>query len=377
MNCAEPEAQSSSVIRILAGDNNKFKIVLSNLSGTPAKTSPEKTVFASPAELSTPNSGFKKLKDVAGKRGAVEAGDFNNVQTNGKQYLKAAKRGKYERKSCRLPGYENNLASWSTLRYQPNIQVLQAQISQQSEDSSPALVQALANSYAYNENISFLRARARKECTAQNYKRALVRPAFNQNQAFYAVSYKPDSYFVHFLNHIGKNQGADNIKPKPTDDLEKKGTSETTPSTDYAENNKTSSTESGSKFICEWCQRTDAKKYAKNLCQTCYKKQKKLLEEYSGSVSGIRETEVIPKPQLDVNCIGSREWNGKCPYCLRYLRYIKARTDVKHYAKGMCTGCYRKARKKVNFGKIPESEEGSRISVADGCIKRELASLTN
>eukprot|EP00831_Metopus_contortus_P028804 TRINITY_DN23832_c0_g1_i3.p1 TRINITY_DN23832_c0_g1~~TRINITY_DN23832_c0_g1_i3.p1 ORF type:complete len:190 (-),score=18.58 TRINITY_DN23832_c0_g1_i3:102-671(-) len=94
------------------------------------------------------------------------------------------------------------------------------------------------------------------------------------------------------------------------------------------------------------------KKYAKNLCQTCYKKQKKpeepLSEVQENAESRSHSCNLLDKlSQISRNSAALHEWNGTCPHC--------GRIDAKHYAKGMCTSCYRRARKKAKQNGHPTS----------------------
>jgi hypothetical protein len=94
----------------------------------------------------------------------------------------------------------------------------------------------------------------------------------------------------------------------------------------------------GDRFVCAGCHRSDAKKYAKNLCQTCYKKQKKLLDARSedlntkGVIDKAEENSTIRFPHDDslrisknsimdqgdqISSLINREWTGICPDCNR------------------------------------------------------------
>ena len=95
---------------------------------------------------------------------------------------------------------------------------------------------------------------------------------------------------------------------------------------------------SQSNFVCEVCKRGYplAKKYAKNQCQTCYKKIKKRqirVDEYEMDARREEASDRKASPR------SVRNWSGRCPTCQR--------EGVKHYARGCCTMCYRKEMKKL------------------------------
>ena len=361
---AIPE-NSNPTIRIVAGEDGKFKIVLKdNSSSTPTKLEQDDQAFAAPAEAPAPAGPSTPAAAKKGRRGkkrsTAEASTAETVTSNsqgsGVNSAKTIKKSKYERKV--RPGTFDAGLGWPMLHYQPNMPSLQAQLGQELAGTNPILIPYLANAYAYNENLTLIRSKIRKEKTAQILKKALTRLPFNQNQNFQAISYKPGSAFVQYQNKLSKPVFFLQPKPEPKpaavaqEVAAKKIISAETgavPAIEIAAvaaaEPKSVTVEANVKFICSGCQRDDTKKYAKNLCQTCYKKQRKTQED--GLAQSIKDT---PKP--DTNGIVAtlstpqkpdeelKEWTGTCPDC--------GRSDVKHYAKGKCTNCYRKSRKRIN-----------------------------
>ncbi len=378
-NAGEVEAQENpnSTIRIVAGEDGKFKIVMGdNVPSTPTKAEAEEhahKAFATPVEIPPPAAPSTPTPSKKGKRGkkraTAEASTAETSASNSQGAVpKTVKKPKYERKV--RPGNFDSGLGWPMLRYQHNMSSIQAQLGQELVGTDPLLIPYLANSYAYNDNLSLIRSKLRKERTAQNSKKALSRLAFNQNQNFQCVTYKPGTAFVQHQNKLGKPVFAlqpkaappAELKPDAKDAAVKKVGAETGPSSTEAavaapapDTIKHSAAaaaisipEPPAKFVCAGCQREDAKKYAKNLCQTCYKKQRKIQDEalYANAkelvnVKEEHKTEaarVFLAPQKPTEEV--KEWTGTCPDC--------GRSDVKHYAKGKCTNCYRKLRKRIN-----------------------------
>ena len=325
----------------MATDNNTFKIVIPN--GNSAQPKEE----ASKAMSLVEEFPTSKRKAKNGKRKAAESTNAIDASTGTsvgrKSGQKSAKKSKYERKTGRIINYENGLQQWAGLRYQPNVQYLQTTLSQQFEDSSPALIHALASAYTFNENLSFTRSRVRKEYVGQSLRKALSRPQFTQNQMFYGVNYKPGPAFIHYQNYVGKSsstvrapaqQRIAEVAKKPAAIFDNQVPVSTVEPVPTANTNPVSS----ENFVCGMCKRTDAKKYAKNLCQTCYKKQKKVLNgncedsntkggfdkaEENGAASvnadsiALKSTKAFTE-KLDAIPLALREWNGTCPDCNRY-----------------------------------------------------------
>lgn len=98
-------------------------------------------------------------------------------------------------------------------------------------------------------------------------------------------------------------------------------------------------------FVCEGCKRGDVKKYAKNLCQTCYKKRKKVSDgrvEDTPTKGGADRTEdnamalqqpqqVACQPEMQSTAVpmtapkissvqteAAKGWTGTCICCRRY-----------------------------------------------------------
>jgi len=203
------------------------------------------------------------------------------------------KKNKYERRIIKSALYDNGFLHINDLSYRTNIYAIQSKFIQDIGINNQSLLQTLATTYGYNDNLSIIRTRFRKE-NARNYlKKYLGRLPFNQNQQFAETIYKPGQAFIKYQNTINK------AKPH-----------EANKSTEQAQDN--------TRFICEGCKRADTKKYAKNLCQTCYKRKKKLID-------GIEEqrtiivSEIIPRinERPEPLPIPNKEWTGTCPDCRR------------------------------------------------------------
>eukprot|EP00829_Urostomides_striatus_P002175 TRINITY_DN1234_c0_g2_i2.p1 TRINITY_DN1234_c0_g2~~TRINITY_DN1234_c0_g2_i2.p1 ORF type:complete len:335 (-),score=78.68 TRINITY_DN1234_c0_g2_i2:11-1015(-) len=292
-----------------------------------------------------------KVKSKAKKIHCEEAKE--SIPLNNKQ-----KKAKYDRKVTRPSCFENVKMPWSGLQYQPNIQSLKSQFSLEYTDSSTSCIEALANAYSFNENMCLIRNRVRKESQSQMDRKALSRAQFNQAQAFQTISYRPGNAFIQYQNCTGKaifTQHAAAIFSKRL------------AQSNQAQIDSVPTAESGNEnqFTCRICRRSDAKKYAKDLCQTCYKKQKKLLE------LGYKEEDLkehfengnyfvpipLPFPQPEIVKVVQPtsivDSNWICSDCKR--------NDVKHYAKGRCGACYRKNLNRMKTSLIQGSEKEQTI----------------
>jgi hypothetical protein len=205
----------------------------------------------------------------------------------------------------------------------------------------------------YNNNLEKNRYQMRKYFTEQSLKKALSRPSLGSGLGL--LVYKPSSQFFHYLNSVSISE-----KIEKNDDKEEKNTTLQAPSKPaiapyVAENHGNGASlqsrpaylphvpPSQSNFVCEICKRGYplAKKYAKNQCQTCYKKMKKkqLKEEMPEYNPEIRRQDPHCVSDKKLSPRAVRNWSGRCPTCQR--------EGVKHYARGCCTMCYRKEMKKL------------------------------
>lgn len=211
------------------------------------------------------------------------------------------KKGKYERKlPVRTNLQENSLFYLSELAYHTNSYAMQAAFAQEVGAENYPLVEALTNAYSFNENLGIIRTRLRKENAKIRLKKCLFRAPFNQNQSFAETIYKPGLGFIRNQNSIHGNRFG----------METKNIMEKSP-------DQNMEMESTGGFICAGCRRTDTKKYARNLCQTCYKRQKKFLEgaEEQKSIAPDSVSHINEKPEPLP--IPNKEWTGICPDCKR------------------------------------------------------------
>lgn len=207
-----------------------------------------------------------------------------------------SKRGKYERRSIRNTSHDNGLLLMNDFGYQTNIYAIQSKFIEDIGIANQPLLQALSNAYGYSENLNIIRTRLRKENARNHLKKSLSRTPFNQNQQFTGTMYKPGQAFIKNQNSINRQGETNKASIKTAElnqDIENIGT-----------------------FICEGCKRSDVKKYAKNLCQTCYKRKKKYIE-------GIEEQRTTTTPEIIPRInekpeslpIPNKEWTGVCPDC--------------------------------------------------------------
>jgi len=208
----------------------------------------------------------------------------------------------------------------------------------------------------------------RKHFGQQLLKKALNRPLLMNGMIANPI-YKPSSVFFNYLNKASKNETIEKIDDK--DDKaaphifipqKYRAIGRQTGGQTYIVSrgsliqknfqnknafNALHVSLSQSNFVCEICKRgyPFAKKYAKNQCQTCYKKMKKkvIAEETAETYQNGKENPLDQRnpatPQVAHN------WSGKCPTCQRYEN--ENRENVRHYARGCCTMCYRKEMKKL------------------------------
>jgi hypothetical protein len=207
------------------------------------------------------------------------------------------KKGKYERRAIKSTSLDNGFLHVNDLSYQTNVYGIRPKFIQDIGTNNQSLLQALSTTYAFNDNLSIIRTRFRKENARNCLKKYLSRLPFNQSQQFAGVIYKPGQTFLKYQNTINKSK---------TNELNKFPLR----ITEQAQDN--------TGFICEGCKRTDTRKYAKNLCQTCYKRKKKFID-------GIEEqrTTIVPDTAPRINerpeplPIPNKEWTGTCPDCKR------------------------------------------------------------
>lgn len=324
------EDNNGSTIRIVAGEDGKLKILLpiiGDVAPTKAQASPEKTL---------PVSSIPNLKKSSKKRTKAEAPSEHllNKRTN----LRTAKRPKYERTT----NFVSDL-DWSLANCQINASFLQEQLMQQLPEGERKIIPYVTSGYGYNDSLSMVRSRMKKQFAGLFLKKGLTRVAFNQNQNFHSVTYKPNNSFFRYFTQMEKSVNTQSKEDKFGIETIKKGTAETGSS----DSGEAKCQIIGEKFLCAGCQRSEAKKYAKNLCQTCYKRQRKVHEEVSGKAEGSNDAKseiVFASPEVSKEPV-AKEWTGVCPYCNR--------SDVKHYAKGKCMACYRKYRKGINKNPVP------------------------
>lgn len=316
---------SASTIRIVAGEDGKLKILLpiiGDVTPTKAQASPEKTLPAPP--IPNPKKSSKKRT-----KAETPSEDLLTKRTN----LRTAKRPKYERTT----NFVSDL-DWSLANCQVNPSFLQEQLMQQLPEGERKIIPYMTSGYGYNDSLSMVRSRMKKQFASLFLKKGLTRVAFNQNQNFHSVTYKPSNSFFNYFTQMEKSVNNQNKEDKSGIETIKKGTAETGSS----DSGEAKCQMIGDKFLCAGCQRPEAKKYAKNLCQTCYKRQRKVQEEANGKAESsidARSEVVFASPEVSKEPV-TKEWTGVCPYCTR--------SDVKHYAKGKCMACYRKYRKGIN-----------------------------
>ncbi len=330
-------AAGKNVIRIMAAsDCNKLKFVLTNTNNK--VVAPQPTVNESAVARSDPLEPSSVLarpaqKRPSGKRKAVEGSDMGSSCGDHKgPGQRSAKKGKYERKSLRP--IENGILSWAGLKYQPNALFLQSSLSKQFPDTSPVAIQALASAYAFEDNLGFARSHMRKEYTAQMLRKALGRAQFGQTQSFQNVSYRPGGAFVHHMNTLGRSSAVPKSKAVPPPVLAPNTSTATAgesgpekkaaampPQTEVANTASAAAEFSDGHFVCQDCRRPEAKKYAKNLCQTCYKKRKKLADSRGDDTvpkGADLDPSLVPPPPSGIHSDGeSRGWTGTCVICKR------------------------------------------------------------
>lgn len=319
------EEVNNTTFRIVAGEDGKLRILLptnGDVAVTKAQASPEKTPLV---------SSISSTKKTTKKRSKAEKS--SNHSLSKRANLRTAKQPKYERPS--------NFASdldWSLANCQASSSFLQEQLTQQLPQEEQKVIPFVSNGYGYNDSLSMIRSRMKKQFSGLFLKKGLTRAVFNQNQNFYSVNYKPSNSFFRYFTQIEKSVNTSNKEEKSGIEIIKKGTVETVGS----DTGEAKYQVIGDKFLCAGCQRPEAKKYAKNLCQTCYKRQRKVQEESNEKAEESHEMKaevVFASPEVSKETV-AKEWTGVCPYCNR--------SDVKHYAKGKCMACYRKYRKGIN-----------------------------
>ncbi len=323
-----------NVIRIMTTDSNKLKFVLTNNN-----TAPQPAAGPSATETnSTPSSTAEPTHHGPRRPGKRRTAEPDDPAAKA-PIPRSVKKGKYERKGIRAMNHDAGILSWAGLRYQPNELALQATFSQQFEGTSPVVIQALVNAYTFNENLGLARSRVRKEYTGQMLRKALGRTQFAPTQAFQSVSYRPGTAFVHYQNCVGKPSSP---RPRAAPILEATKRVEVAVPVEKTQVSAAQSAGSNGsaptdavpaaedQFICEGCKRTDAKKYAKNLCQTCYKKRKKATDgrcEDTPTKGGADRTEenvgAVPAGSPGSSRSEQREisvgkgWTGTCILCKR------------------------------------------------------------
>lgn len=326
-------------------------------------------LFASPAKRQVPEFSEPKKE----KKSSNSKSKKKKIPEETKESLpenKKVKKAKYDRKPTRVSCFESVKMPWAELQYQPNIPSLQAKFATEFPDSSPQCLGALASAFSFNENVGLLRSRIRKESQCQINKKALSRPQFNQAQAFQTISYRPGTAFIQYQNYVGKAAfPAAGIFTKKL----------VVPNHMQSDSLPTAESGNENQFVCKLCRRSDAKKYAKDLCQTCYKKQKKLLElgykeddlkeqiENGDLFLRNLQSEIL-KDSQPIIPLTSGDSNWICIDCKRYqnLPLYDFRTDVKHYAKGRCGACYRKNLNKLKSTQIVGSEnEQSMLNIGN------------
>jgi len=403
------QAQDSlnQTIKIVAGEDGKLKILMNEITAlSPMKAEqmiPEHD-FATPIEVinsNTPSApASEKKSKKSKKRPLAEASTAETTTTNSQGNIqKTVKKPKYERKSRVGVTYDSDFG-WGMLCYQPNMTLLQAKLGQELPPSDHFIIPYVANAYAFNDNLAIIRSKLRKDRISQFHKKALARLPFNQNQNFQSITYKPGTSFITNQNKItikppiiqtqfsNKPQNPINpLLPKPLEPTISKPDGIQIPDSEFKKPNPPdislinhtllpnmpapsimineeqkqplTSADPNAKFTCAGCLRSDTKKYAKNLCQTCYKKQRRAQDDSCVDNANLPKSEPNMQPQITPvqhqqqkiatpqnpidESLVLREWTGTCPDCKR--------TDVKHYAKGKCTNCYRKYRKKINASK--------------------------
>lgn len=263
----EDDLLQNNLIRIMPKEGNSFQIVL-----TPAvkKEPPPK------------NSAKRKAPKEAKAR--------------------PVKKARYERRTpLRSAKRENGLLRISDFACQTSIYTIQSKFIQEVGVANQPLVQTLSSAYAYNENLSIIRTAFRKKNVKSYLKKCLARMPFNQNQQFSGSVYRPGQAFIKYQNSVNKgrvNADGRKIPGKAADQI--------------------SGVENMGGFVCEGCKRADTKKYAKGLCQTCYKRKKKFgegIEEQRTTITPEVASRINEKPEPLP--IPNKEWTGTCPDCKR------------------------------------------------------------
>jgi len=309
------------VIRLMPGQNNKLQICFGNTFQCQIKKDlPNDSSGSTESRIETTVStkanpaGIKRRKaEKEKKKGAKQPAKIEGSSIQ--------KKPKYERKNYRLNNIENSKLSWAELGFQANNKQMQAQMQLEYPKDNIEDIQILANALIFNENIGILRNRVRKDCLSQLSKKALSRSQFNQSQAFYGVSYRPGSAFINNQNFIGKGVQVTPVNFfKQINALPHSSSVQINADCPYSVSN----TNEGGNFICSICRRTDAKKYAKNLCQTCYKRQKRIIDFSTQFREDdyMLQAEFVAKPEennipteIDKEIDSIIEWNGICPDC--------------------------------------------------------------
>lgn len=228
----------------------------------------------------TPNINIEPVKKLTAKRKVP-------IKDAGVQ----KKKKKFERK----PIPHDNLLSLGDYTYQTNSYFVQGKFIGELGNKNPLINQIMTNAYGYNETLGFIRDKLKKENSRIYLRKSLTRTQFTKNQSFFEEIYKPGMSFMKYQNSVGEGKSEAELRK-------------------ILESGQDQNTEinNNGNFVCECCKRRDTKKYAKNLCQTCYKRQKRSTEgiEENGAESVLKindRPEPLPIP--------SREWTGICPNC--------------------------------------------------------------
>ena len=157
---------------------------------------------------------------------------------------------------------ESNLSSLNDYMYSNNTYMAQSKFAEELGHNNSFLVQVMSSAYGFNENLSFIRTKLKKENSKSYLRKNLRRTGFNQNQEFLKIAYKSNTSFVEYQNSVGKGKNEIELSKVLCNAMQL----------------NTEASNNGS-FVCAGCRRADTKKYARNLCQTCYKRQRKFQEE--------------------------------------------------------------------------------------------------
>lgn len=241
----------------------------------------------------TPTTEKQLPKKLSGKRKTPNGDRFKEP--------KLQKKTKYERRPpIRSIPHDNGLLQLAEYACQATPYSMQAIFSQEVGAENKLIVQALSSACVFNDALSNIRTVLRKENTKACLKKCLSRPPFNQNQLFSGFSYKPGSSFIKYQNSVGANKNS--LESHKT--LAKIG-------------NQNVEVDNPEGFVCAGCKRSDTKKYAKNLCQTCYKRQKKSLEGVEEPKGATMNSSLRINEKPEPLPIPNKEWTGTCPDCKR------------------------------------------------------------